>query len=146
VAGKTGTTNRGRDVWFVGTTPELTTGVWLGFDRPRTIVSGGSGGRLAAPVWARVMRDLPDRPPGGGDAWSVPEGVVRARIDASSGYLADDDCPGGRVREEYFREGSAPDAYCPLHGRSLLERIAGELKAAFGRETTRRLELPPLPN
>ena len=55
-AGKTGTTNGATDAWFVGVTPTRVGGVWIGFDRGRTIVEDGSGGRLAAPVWGRIMR------------------------------------------------------------------------------------------
>ncbi|MGH7506089.1 MAG: transglycosylase domain-containing protein, partial [Longimicrobiales bacterium] len=62
-AGKTGTTNDGADVWFVGYTPDLMAGVWLGFDRPHTILQRATGGRLAAPVWARVMRGIYEERP-----------------------------------------------------------------------------------
>src|SRR6185503_20251669 len=55
VAGKTGTTNDNADVWFVGFTPTLLAGVWLGFDKPRMIMPGAVGGTLAAPVWAAMM-------------------------------------------------------------------------------------------
>ena len=53
VAGKTGTTNDNVDVWFMGMTPDLVAGVWLGFDRPKTITAGAVGGTLAAPIWGR---------------------------------------------------------------------------------------------
>src|SRR5213078_3691383 len=52
VAGKTGTTNSGNDVWFVGFTPTLVAGVWFGYDTPRPISYNAAGGRLAAPAWA----------------------------------------------------------------------------------------------
>ena len=55
VAGKTGTTNDNTDVWFVGMTPDLVAGVWIGFDRPRTITPGAAGGSLAAPIWAQMV-------------------------------------------------------------------------------------------
>src|SRR6185369_16886431 len=55
VAGKTGTTNDNVDVWFVGMTPEIVAGVWLGFDRPKTIAKGAVGGLLAAPIWGQMM-------------------------------------------------------------------------------------------
>ena len=53
-AGKTGTTNDGTDVWFIGYTPDLVTGIWMGFDRPQKIQSNAQGGRLAAPAWTCV--------------------------------------------------------------------------------------------
>src|SRR5678809_307407 len=55
VAGKTGTTNDNSDVWFVGMTPEIVAGVWLGFDKPKTITPGAAGGSLAAPIWGKMM-------------------------------------------------------------------------------------------
>ena len=55
-AGKTGTTNDYVDAWFVGYTPNLATGVWIGFDKPRTIISNGFAGELAVPMWARFMK------------------------------------------------------------------------------------------
>ena len=55
VAGKTGTTNDNVDVWFIGMTPDLVAGVWLGFDQPKTIAPGAAGGSLAAPIWGEMM-------------------------------------------------------------------------------------------
>ena len=55
-AGKTGTTNDYVDAWFVGFTPHLVTGVWVGFDKPRTIIANGFAGELAVPMWARFMK------------------------------------------------------------------------------------------
>jgi len=55
VAGKTGTTNDNTDVWFVGLTPEIVAGVWLGFDRPTSIAPGVAGGSLAAPVFGEML-------------------------------------------------------------------------------------------
>ena len=55
-AGKTGTTNDYVDAWFVGYTPNLATGVWIGFDKPRTIIANGFAGELAVPLWARFMK------------------------------------------------------------------------------------------
>ena len=55
-AGKTGTTNDYIDAWFVGFTPSLVAGVWVGFDQPQTIISGGYAGELAVPVWADFMK------------------------------------------------------------------------------------------
>jgi penicillin-binding protein 1A len=61
VAGKTGTTNRTTNAWFIGVTPDYVAGVWVGFDRPRPILpdSSATGGRVAAPIWAEVIKRLP---------------------------------------------------------------------------------------
>lgn len=63
VAGKTGTTNDYRDAWFVGFTPDLVTGVWVGYDSARDLGHGDTGGHIAAPIWASFMREaLQGRP------------------------------------------------------------------------------------
>jgi penicillin-binding protein 1A len=54
-AGKTGTSDDNRDAWFIGYTDTLTTGVWVGYDRGRTLGRGGTGGRIAAPIWKEFM-------------------------------------------------------------------------------------------
>ena len=59
--GKTGTTNDGFDVWFIGFTPDLVTGVWIGFDQPRKIKANAQGGVLAAPAWTAMMREVYER-------------------------------------------------------------------------------------
>ncbi|NIP57967.1 MAG: hypothetical protein GWM92_02785 [Gemmatimonadetes bacterium] len=131
VAGKTGTTNGGRDVWFVGMTPRLVAGTWLGFDRPAKIVPGAVGGSLAAPIWARFM----DRAPGEwsrGPGWEAPPGMVRARVDEGTGFLATGSCPGSQVRDEWFLEGTEPREICPIHGRHFLERVISEIRGLFG--------------
>lgn len=93
-AGKTGTTNDGRDAWFVGVVPDLATGVWVGFDRPRPIVPDGSGagGLLASPAWGTWMRavaDTLDEPRG---SWSPPLGVRRVRYDIQTGMTVPENC------------------------------------------------------
>ncbi len=83
--GKSGTTNDYTDVWFVGYTRELVTGVWIGFDQPQTIKPGAQGGRLAAPAWAAFMRDVYERRPSPGD-WVMPGGARRL-LDAQAGIV-----------------------------------------------------------
>jgi len=70
VAGKTGTTNGTTNAWFVGVTPDFVAGLWMGFDRPRAILPDGSatGGRIAAPLWAAIMQQLPRTR----ETWSEP--------------------------------------------------------------------------
>jgi penicillin-binding protein 1A len=111
IAGKTGTTNSGNDVWFVGYSPTLVAGVWFGYDTPRPISSNASGGRLAAPAWAEIFRSGWREPRGSN--WDVPAGMMPAVIDPESGLLATDWCPQ-RVRE-YFKPTSVPRETCNLH-------------------------------
>ncbi len=119
VAGKTGTTNGGTDVWFVGYTPSLIASVWFGADEPQSLGDDASGGRLAAPVWARFIREgwhSPEK-----DApWPLPSGVMSTMIDVGTGKLASDWC--GPSRREWFREGTAPTTSCESEARiALLE-------------------------
>ena len=110
VAGKTGTTSDNVDVWFVGMTPDLVAGVWLGFDHPQTITAGAAGGTLAAPVWGQMIaRWYQGR--AAGDGWTpVPPGVVSLVLDRQSGQPADTTTPDARKYTEYFLEGTEPGA------------------------------------
>jgi penicillin-binding protein 1A len=121
-AGKTGTTNEGKDVWFVGLTPDLVGGVWLGFDRPRPIMPGASGGRLAAPVWADLMSNAYATRPSPAP-WAPPANVVSVQIDDRTGYLATSSCPPEDTRIEYFLVGTEPRSYCPIHADRGVDRI-----------------------
>ncbi|HEV2131524.1 MAG TPA: PBP1A family penicillin-binding protein [Longimicrobiaceae bacterium] len=111
-AGKTGTTNAATDVWFVGYTPDLVAGVWIGLDNPQTIVRGASGGTLAAPVWGQVMRRIySDR--SAPSEWSPPSGVVTEQVDRTTGAVVSEWCPAqGPTYTEYFI-GAAPRGICP---------------------------------
>jgi penicillin-binding protein 1A len=111
VAGKTGTTNDWKDAWFVGYTPELAVGVYVGYDRPRSLGRGASatGGHLAAPIVKNFMKEaLADRP---AVPFRVPSGIKLIRVDPRTGLRAG---PGhdGRVVLEAFKPGTAPpDTY-----------------------------------
>ncbi|MDF1503373.1 PBP1A family penicillin-binding protein [Roseisolibacter sp. H3M3-2] len=110
VAGKTGTTNDGTDVWFVGYTPTLVAGFWFGYDEPRSMGRGASGGRLAAPAWAEFYAaGWKER----GQDWQPPAGLVQRRIDAYNGQLAGEWCPV--TRDEWFRAGTEPTERCAEH-------------------------------
>jgi penicillin-binding protein 2D len=121
VAGKTGTTNDNADVWFVGMTPELVGGVWLGFDRPRTITPGAAGGTLAAPIFARMLAmagatrtTVP---------WTPPVPLVAAELDRQTGELATVVTPPERRYTEYFLPGTEPlflrlDSWNVFRGRT----------------------------
>ncbi len=107
VAGKTGTTNDNVDVWFMGMTPELVAGVWLGFDRPSTIMPGAAGGSLAAPIWGEMIsRYYAGRPAPG--AWTPPAGLLAAQFDRVTGMPADSLTPPAQRYTEYFVPGTEP--------------------------------------
>jgi penicillin-binding protein 1A len=111
VAGKTGTTNEGNDVWFVGYTPTLVAGVWFGYDNPRQISYNASGGRLAAPAWAEFYQAGWREPRGA--SFVQPAGMVSAVVDPQSGELAGEWCPV-RTRQ-WFKQGHEPTEPCQLH-------------------------------
>jgi penicillin-binding protein 1A len=129
-AGKTGTTNDAKDAWFIGMTPELVAGVWLGFDRPRRIQAGASGGRFAAPVWARIMTAAYEARPAPG-AFVAPPGVRAIAVDAVSGHVATSSCPAENIRVEYFLPGTEPAALCPLHPDAVHDRLLERLRRRF---------------
>ncbi|HYV84528.1 MAG TPA: PBP1A family penicillin-binding protein [Patescibacteria group bacterium] len=104
-AGKTGTTDDGRDAWFAGFSPDFLALVWVGFDNNRPLRMGGSV--LALPIWADLARGAGIN---GDLKWEEPEGLVRAEIDPTTGKLAGWHCPD-KV-DETFIEGSAPTEEC----------------------------------
>lgn len=116
-AGKTGTTNDFRNAWFVGFTPQITAGVWVGFDDERiTLGEGQSGGVTALPIWAPFMRMVYDTL--GNELplqdFKKPDGVDRIKICLDSKKIATDTCP--RTAEEVFiHDKNEPTEFCPLH-------------------------------
>jgi penicillin-binding protein 1A len=116
-AGKTGTTSDGADTWFVGYTPEIVAAVWMGFDRPRPIMAQATGGRLAAPVWARLMTRIYSgrKTPA---AWPMPAGVVEGMVDPQTGLLLAAGCApwSGVAYKELFVQGAVPVTVCPSQG------------------------------
>jgi len=111
-AGKTGTTNDATDVWFVGFTPDLVAGVWLGFDRPTRIGGAATGGALAVPVWARVVRSFYENR-SAPEPWERPAGVVERRISHWTGKPVTPDCPyAADSYTDFFFAGSAPAPGC----------------------------------
>ena len=112
VAGKTGTTNTGADVWFVGYTPNVVTAVWFGFDQPHSLGGNAAGGRLAAPAWAEWYRNG-WRERASPSAWNPPPGMIDRAIDASTGELANEWCPD--TEREWFKPGTEPTTPCQQH-------------------------------
>ncbi len=114
-AGKTGTTNDYTDAWFVGFTPHLVAGVWVGLDDPaKSLGAGMQGGRVALPIWAKFIvgaykeMDYPETD------FKTPRGVVTAQICEDTGQLAGPNCP--RLRTEYFNRKFSLPPPCTLHG------------------------------
>jgi len=167
-AGKTGTTNDYRDAWFVGFTPHLAAGVWIGYDQPKTIIGRGYASVLAVPVWGRFMaqatrKDAPE--------WfDAPASVTSATICRLSGKLATDGCREAVVMDaegkvsttpmvytEYFVQGTEPTEACPIHRRVIANplralvalvspgRSAPESQGVSSQPAPRVVEAPPPP-
>lgn len=104
VAGKTGTTNGYYDAWFVGFTPDIVSGVWVGFDQEKTLGRGEVGGAAALPIWLDYMKfahdKLPARP------FPVPDGIVFANIDNETGHLVSS--ASKAVIRQAFIDGTEP--------------------------------------
>jgi penicillin-binding protein 1A len=134
IAGKTGTTNDGRDVWFVGFTPTIVAGFWFGYDTPRSMGYGATGGRMAAPAFADFYsegwrgRDSAD--------WAVPPGMVSREIDSYNGMLANQYCPVTHI--EWFKAGTEPTETCREHGGSLWD-LLGDVGGTVGRALKKML-------
>ncbi|MFA6265328.1 MAG: penicillin-binding protein 1A [Pseudolabrys sp.] len=104
VAGKTGTTNDYKDAWFIGFTNDVVVGVYFGYDKPRSLGRGETGGRLAAPVVKDFMKiALADKP---GAPFRVPPGIKLIRVDAKTGMRAGPDTQKAIL--EAFKPGTAP--------------------------------------
>jgi 1A family penicillin-binding protein len=125
-AGKTGTTNDYLDAWFIGYTPHLVTGVWAGFDQPKTIVPGGYAGELTVPIWGAFMKVATkgDKP----DWLTRPADIVTVNVCRVSGKLPNDGCYNvtssdeygnletkSMVYSDYFVRGRQPTTTCPVH-------------------------------
>ncbi len=108
VAGKTGTTNDYKDAWFIGYTPDVVVGVYFGYDKPRSLGRGETGGALAAPVVKNFMKAaLADKPAA---PFRVPPGIKLIRIDPKTGMHAGPDT--AKAILEAFKPGTAPpDSY-----------------------------------
>ena len=121
IAGKTGTTNDEKDAWFIGFSPDIAVGVYIGYDKPRHLGRGATGGVLAAPVVRDFMKvALADK---AAVPFRVPAGIKLIRVDPKTGMRA---APGDtRVILEAFKPGTAPpDSYSVIgmpdaEGRSL---------------------------
>ncbi|MBI4849036.1 MAG: PBP1A family penicillin-binding protein [Nitrospirae bacterium] len=127
IAGKTGTTNDFKDAWFVGYTPELAAGVWVGFDNMRPLGARETGAKAALPIWMNFMKDTPASHGSDNDAktFHLPKGIVTAVIDPLTGFLATNET---EKMVEFFKEGTVPRAYSSKAQREAVRKK----KAEFG--------------
>jgi penicillin-binding protein 1A len=134
LAGKTGTTNDAKDVWFVGFSPDLAVGVFLGYDQPKSLGNSATAGQYAAPVFRDFMQmALKDKP---ATPFRVPPGIKLIRISASTGMRAGSG-EGGGVILEAFKPGTAPpDSYSVIGGEAATAGIVTpEAERAVGAGT-----------
>ena len=156
-AGKTGTTSDYVDAWFVGYTPHLVSGVWVGFDQPKTIIRNGYAGDLAVPIWATFMKVATkgDKP----EWFDRPSNVVAVSVCRMSGKLPNAGCDNvqvvgddghvdtrSMVYTDYFVRGTQPTSTCPLHpAGSFVDALAGAFGIHVGRPTPGDLAIMPTP-
>ncbi len=139
--GKTGTTNDGADVWFIGYTADIVAGVWMGFDRPNKIKANAQGGELAAPAWTAFMTEVYRRKPEPPD-WPMPDGISSQQIDGITGGVVTSACQA-KIITEYFVQGTEPKYLCtdpiplgpPIPGDSMRSKAI--------RDTTNPFRIPP---
>jgi penicillin-binding protein 1A len=136
LAGKTGTSNDSKDTWFVGFSPDLVTGVFVGYDQPKNMGDHETGASLALPIWTEIMgKALADTPP---NPFRVPPGVQLVRIDAQTGALPGPDTK--QVILEAFLPGTAPTSEAPSG-----EIVGGGTTAYYDPEPTGRPSAPSAP-
>jgi penicillin-binding protein 1A len=128
IGGKTGSTNDYHDAWFVGFNSSVVVGVWAGFDQPRTIREGGSGSRVALPIWGdfmrRTARQLPAEP------FEPPRNVRPQELCLLSYQRPLEGCP---TYIEYFKDGdSIPSQLCPIHAGSFKQQVEREVRGVLG--------------
>jgi 1A family penicillin-binding protein len=154
-AGKTGTTNDYVDAWFVGFTPHLVAGVWLGFDQPKTIASNGYAADLAVPIWAAFMKTATkgDKP----DWFTRPDDIIAVNVCRLSGKLPNAGCGDvqtvtadgnietkSMIYTDYFVKGRQPTTICPLHPGGVIA-TAGITPSPQAQSTIGSTAVPPPP-
>ncbi len=132
VAGKTGTSNEGRDLWFIGYTPDYVAAAWMGYDDFSSLDrKEWTGGSTVVPWWTDIMGQvLADAPK---KDFPAPANIVYSKIDGLTGMLALPSCPKGKIILEAFLEGTEPKKYCSVdHGKP----IGPQLGAAESQEAS----------
>jgi penicillin-binding protein 1A len=106
IAGKTGTTNDAKDLWFVGFSPDLACGVYIGYDKPRSLGDNAQASQYAAPIFGEFMRDaLADK---AATPFRAPPGIKFIRVSVGSGQRAGGSGEGGGTILEAFKPGTGP--------------------------------------
>jgi penicillin-binding protein 1A len=132
IAGKTGTTTDEKDVWFVGFSPDLVVGLYLGYDKPRSLGRTAQGGHTAAPIARDFLKlALADKP---AIPFRIPAGIKLVRIDPKSGMRA---TPGGASILEAFKPGTSPSDDYSLIGVSDAENRSAAISADADRTLIR---------
>jgi penicillin-binding protein 1A len=133
LAGKTGTTNDAKDVWFMGFSPDLAVGVFLGYDKPRTLGATAQAAHYAAPVFRDFMQmALKDKP---ATPFRVPPGIKLIRVSSATGMRVGAG-EGGGVILEAFKPGTAPpDTYTVIGGDATAGIVTPEAERSVGAGT-----------
>ena len=112
MAGKTGTTDDYRDAWFIGYTPDLAAGAWMGFDKSASLGNGEAGSRAALPIWMSFMQKARPETENVPDEFEIPSGIEIVEVDPNSGLLTGSKCETWVA--EVFLEGTAPEEVCGI--------------------------------
>ncbi|OZB16864.1 MAG: penicillin-binding protein, partial [Rhodobacterales bacterium 34-62-10] len=134
---KTGTTNEAKDVWFIGFTSNIVAGCYIGYDQPRPLGRGASGGGMCGPVFQEFMKKATAKY--GGGPFAVPPGGHFIKIDRFTGARLSDDASGDYVVAEYFRDGEEPIFGVMYDGGFAMGSnlpLVQEAGARLGREVT----------
>ncbi len=127
VAGKTGTSNESKDLWFAGFTPDLVAVVWVGFDEPREMRHASAS--IALPIWQRFLKEATGGRVQG--SFPRPSAIAVAEIDPATGALALAGCP--RRQPEFFLRGTEPRTVCPDRGYPFFAQGEDDFDARFPR-------------
>lgn len=127
IAGKTGTTNDYRDAWFVGFSPSIVAGVWVGFDQPDRIGDGAVGSRIALPIWSEFMKRTAPLLPAAD--FTPPGGLRSAELCRVTYHRPVQGCP---TYVEYFKDGDEiPTELCTVHEGSLKQQVQRAVQGLF---------------
>jgi penicillin-binding protein 1A len=133
LAGKTGTTNEAKDLWFVGFSPDLAVGVYIGFDKPRSMGDSAQASQFAAPIFgdfmAAALKDKPATP------FRVPPGIKLVRVNVASGQRAGSGEGGGTILEAFKPGTGPPEGYVSYPGASASAAVNPDADRAVGAGT-----------